>query len=88
MLTQVQKIGKSLGVIIPDQMLKTLKIKAGDRIIISTENNQIVISSIHKNPKYTLDELLERCSFDVTTNKVLMEWERISPLGREINDRE
>lgn len=88
MLTQVQKIGKSLGVIIPSQILNAMKIKAGDRVDVSTANNQIVIRPIYKRPKYTLDELLEKCDFDEASNKELMEWERIAPLDREINDQE
>lgn len=87
MLTQVQKIGKSLGAIIPNQMLEPLKIKAGDRVDISVDDNLLVIRPIHKRPKYILDELLEKCTFDATSNKDLKEWERITPLNREINDK-
>ncbi|HCS66277.1 MAG TPA: hypothetical protein DIW64_20630 [Cellvibrio sp.] len=55
MLTQVQKIGKSLGVIIPNQILEPLKIKAGDRVDILVDDNLLVIRPIHKRPIYMLD---------------------------------
>lgn len=87
MLTLVQKIGKSLGLIIPSQILNEMKIKAGDRVNISCEDNQIVIRPSYKGPKYTLDKLLEKCDFNATNNEELMEWERIALLDREVNER-
>lgn len=68
-------------------MLEALKIKAGDSVDVSVEDSLLVIRPLHERPKYMLDELLEKCVFEATSNRELMEWERIAPLDREISDR-
>ncbi|MBR3898617.1 MAG: AbrB/MazE/SpoVT family DNA-binding domain-containing protein [Bacilli bacterium] len=52
---RLQKWGNSLGIRIPSSILKTLNLKQGDKIIINTEEEKIIITK-SKNPKISLAE--------------------------------
>lgn len=84
MLTQVRKIGNSAGTIIPAPLLKELKLREGDSIDVSVEDNCIVIKPVNAKPKYTLDELLTKCDTQAPKDKELDDWEKTTPLGNEI----
>lgn len=84
MLTQVRKIGNSAGTIIPSNLLKELKLREGDSVDVSVVDNCIIIKPTNTKPKYTLDELLNKCNPNAPKNKELDAWEKIKPIGNEI----
>ncbi|MFC3116185.1 AbrB/MazE/SpoVT family DNA-binding domain-containing protein [Cellvibrio fontiphilus] len=84
MLTQIRKIGNSAGAIIPSSLLKELKLREGDSVDLSVVDNYIVIKPTNTKPKYTLDELLNKCNPNAPKNKELDAWEKIKPTGNEI----
>lgn len=55
MQTHIQKWGNSLGLRIPMQVAKQLKLHQGSPVIIEIEKGKIVIQS----PKYSLDMMLK-----------------------------
>lgn len=55
MEAHIQKWGNSLGLRIPMQIAKQLRLHAGSQVILKIENGQIIIQS----PKYNLDEMLK-----------------------------
>ncbi|QDZ01073.1 AbrB/MazE/SpoVT family DNA-binding domain-containing protein [Nitratireductor mangrovi] len=44
MNTVIRKIGNSEGVILPKELLESLNLKAGDAVVISQDNGEIVLS--------------------------------------------
>ena len=84
MLTQVRKIGNSAGTIIPAPLLKELRLREGDSVDVSIEDNCIVIKPVSAKPKYTLDELLTKCDPHAPQDKELDDWEKTTRLGNEI----
>ena len=56
---RLQKWGNSLGIRIPSSILKTLNLKQGDKIIINTEEEKIIITK-SKNPKISLAERFKK----------------------------
>lgn len=45
---KIRKIGNSLGVLLPADMLKEIGIKDGDSVFISKEDGEIIIRSVGK----------------------------------------
>lgn len=59
MEARLQKWGNSLGIRIPAQLLKSLKLKENDFISIVEEDGKIIISKSNKN-RISLKELFNR----------------------------
>lgn len=45
---KIRKVGNSLGVLLPSDMLKEIGIKDGDTVYVSSENGEIIIRSTVK----------------------------------------
>ncbi|MEK7567825.1 MAG: AbrB/MazE/SpoVT family DNA-binding domain-containing protein [Patescibacteria group bacterium] len=71
MTTKVQKWGNSYAVRIPKGILKETQLSEGSSVTFSVEDNSIVLSYA-KKPKYTLDELLK--DFDIKNKHELVDW--------------
>jgi len=82
MKTVVRNIGNSKGVVIPSQLLKTLKIEAGDQLEISEENGRIIL--VPSGPNYTLEELIAQCNPEAPMPSEIEEWDQVEPVGQEI----
>ena len=59
MTTQLKKIGNSRGIIIPAGILKTLDIAESETLMITVENNQIIVSKKPVFDPKSLNELFE-----------------------------
>jgi antitoxin component of MazEF toxin-antitoxin module len=54
---QVNQVGNSLNLSIPEAMAKSLNLKVNDTLICHLENKKLIIETVN-NSDYTLDELL------------------------------
>lgn len=77
----VTEIGNLKGLIIPDVLLNELNIDIGDKLDITINNGQLVITG---KPQYTLDELLAKCDKSIEMTAEMKEWEQAQPVGKEI----
>lgn len=69
MVTQkISLWGNSLGVRLPQSIVKQIGLEAGNTISISTEGNKIVLSPVR--PTYSLQELLQDVSPDLQHQEV------------------
>lgn len=59
MQTEISKWGNSLAVRIPAAYAQSLHIEAGAQVDMRVENNQLIVAIIHREPVYTMEELLE-----------------------------
>ena len=55
MEVRLQKWGNSLGIRIPSNILKTLKLKVNDLLLLEQEDDRIVVTK-SKNPAISLEE--------------------------------
>ncbi len=59
METILQKWGNSKGVRIPSILLKTLNLKANDRINMVIEDNKLIITKVVSNNKISLQDRID-----------------------------
>ncbi|MDR3244215.1 MAG: AbrB/MazE/SpoVT family DNA-binding domain-containing protein [Elusimicrobiota bacterium] len=76
METVIKKWGNSLGIRIPNLIVKELSLKDGSSVNIEDINNEIVI----KPKRKTLDEMLD----EINEHNIHEEIETGSPVGKEI----
>ena len=79
MEAKIQKWGNSLGIRIPNNILKSLGLKSNDIIDIVEEENKIIITKSCKK-KISLKELFDK--YDGPNLSKEFEWDE--PRGREI----
>ena len=79
MEVKLQKWGNSNGIRIPSTILKDLKIKTNDRLILSQEDDKIIVSKPKKYP-FILEEEFE--AFNEESPNDDFEWDE--PRGKEI----
>lgn len=68
---KVTKIGNSLGITFPNEMLKRLNVSQGDEVIIEQADDEIII---RKNVKISLPKGISKDFFDVF-NETLAEYD-------------
>lgn len=49
--TQIKKIGSSLGILLDDEILKLMDIRADDEVDISVENRILIISPLNEKER-------------------------------------
>ncbi len=76
---KLQKWGNSYGIRIPKTILKTLNIKANDKLKIEENEDKIVISKINKN-KISLEERFAQYKGENLAKEFI--WD--DPIGEEI----
>jgi antitoxin MazE len=77
--THIRKWGNSLAVRFPQTLLAQLNLQADGEVEISIEEDRLIISPV-KKPKYTLDELLAQ----IDSKSVQDEIDFGGPLGKEV----
>jgi len=77
--THIRKWGNSLAVRFPQTLLAQLNLQADGEVEISIEEDRLIISPV-KKPKYTLDELLTQ----ITPESLQDEIDFGEPLGKEM----
>lgn len=83
MLTKLQKIGNSTGVIIPSQLIKSTGMKAGSKVevVAASEGSGFSVMSASKRRK-SLQEVLDKC--DLNAPEVENLWEGSATVGDEM----
>jgi len=77
MEAMVQKWGNSLGIRIPNLIVREFSLKSGSVVNINNNGNEIVIKPVRKS---RLSEMLEQ----ITDQNVHQEVETTGPVGKEI----
>ena len=79
-----RKVGGSLMIAIPAEVVKTLSLKDKQDARFTLENDRIVINPQVRRPKrHTLAELLDSCDFSVPVSDEEKAFERARSVGRE-----
>jgi len=80
----LRALGGSVVMAVPRQILSMLHLGAGSQVDVSVENGRLVVEPKVK-PRYTLAELLARCTEEnMAVNDEDREWLDSKPLGKEI----
>lgn len=79
--SRIQKWGNSMALRIPAPMLRSWGIEEGQVVALSVEGGALVARPAA--PRYTLDELLERCDFKQTMCTEEAAWLADGPVGLE-----
>jgi antitoxin ChpS len=80
--TKLRKVGGSIMLAVPPALLEILHVKSGDEIGISVESGRLVAEPQRR--RYTLDELLARCSPRAKRTDDEQEWLSGKPVGHEL----
>lgn len=59
MRATVRKWGNSAAVRLPRDLLEQCHLEVDDEVVIEAEADRIVVRPVHRQPKYSLDELLD-----------------------------
>ena len=79
----IRKIGNSKGAVIPAPLLKELGVDTGQIMQANVVEGRLVIEKM-KQPDYSLDELLARCSPEtMALDDEDNAWLNDSPVGKE-----
>ena len=79
MEARLQKWGNSIGIRIPNSILKDLNLKVNDVLVFKQEDNKIIMS-IQKNKKISLKDRFENYEGDCVSES--FDWGK--PVGKEI----
>ena len=81
--TNLRKVGGSVMLAVPPALLDLLSLQPGARVGIAVESGRLVVEP-RKRPRYTLDELLARCSRKARRTSAERAWLSGAPSGREL----
>ena len=75
----LRKIGNSVGIIIPNEVLKELNLKEGDSVYVDQDSNSIIINKNMNYPKVSPEFLrvAEKVSkeYDATFKELASKWD-------------
>ena len=84
---RICKWGNGLGVLLPQQVVEKMKLKAGDKLVLEMENGVITLkkeSDVLIIPRYKLEDLLKEYE-DYQDQEVDREyWKDVKPVGEEV----
>ena len=84
---RVCKWGNGLGVLLPQQVVEKMELKAGDKLVLEMENGVITLkkeSDVLIIPRYKLEDLLKGYE-DYPNQEVDREyWKDVKPVGEEV----
>lgn len=81
--TTLRKVGGSVMLTVPPDLLNTLRITPGAKVGIAIEEGRLIVEP-RTRPRYTLDELLAKCDPRVAKNRKEREWLNGKLAGREL----
>ena len=82
---RLRKVGGSVMVAIPPDVLAELKLKPDAHVNLSVKAGRLVIDPKGKSrPRYTLAELLAQCRPSRRRTKEEQDWLSSPPVGREL----
>ena len=81
----LRKIGGSVGLSLPAQLVKALAFKVGEQVEVLERDGEIVVKAYvpPKRKSYTVKELLAQCDFSKPLSKEEREWLDAPRVGRE-----
>ena len=81
----LRKIGGSVGLSLPAQLVKSLSFKVGEKVEVLERDGEIVVKAClpPKRKRYALAELLAQCDFSQAPGKEEREWLDAPRVGRE-----
>ena len=83
-MTNLRKVGSSVMLAIPPDLLKLVNLQVNDNVKIGVENGRIIIGP-RIRPSYTLDELLAQCNKeDYVPTAEDRAWDEAKPVGNEL----
>ena len=80
---RVCKWGNGLGVLLPQQVVEKMELKAGDKLVLEMENGVITLkkeSDVLIIPRYKLEDLLK--GYEGYQNEEY--WKDVEPVGEEV----
>lgn len=80
---RVCKWGNGLGVLLPQQVVEKMELKAGDKLVLEMENGIITLkkeSDVLVIPRYRLEDLLK--GYEGYQNEEY--WKDVEPVGEEV----
>ena len=80
--TSWRKVGGSVMLTVPPAVLEEMHLSAGTVLGLSVEGGRMVVE-VKRDRKYSLDELLAQCNFDLPMTEEEREWLDSKPVGRE-----
>jgi antitoxin ChpS len=81
--TNLRQVGGSVMLAVPPAVLDLLGLRAGSRVALAVEQGRLVVHP-HERPRYTLDELLSRCSSKPRRSTQDRRWTAGERAGREL----
>jgi antitoxin ChpS len=81
--TNLRKVGGSVMLAVPPALLDVLRLRPGARVGIAVESGRLVVAP-QKRPRYTLDELLAKCTPKAARSKEERKWLNDPRAGREL----
>ncbi|KFC65394.1 Antitoxin PemI [Devosia sp. LC5] len=90
--TSLKPAGGSLVMTVPAAVRKALGYMQGTELSVSVDDGRMIIEAVEpakpaprvRQPKYTLDELLNHTSPDAPMTDEERAWQNAAPVGREI----
>lgn len=79
----LRKVGGSIMLSVPPNILTTLHLKAGAEVALAVEGDKLVIKP-KSRPRYSLDELLAQCKPAKKRSKDERTWLTGTPVGKEL----
>lgn len=80
---RVCKLGNSLGVLLPKEVIEKMELKTGDKLVLEMENDIITLkkeSDVLVIPRYKLEDLLK--GYEGYQNEEY--WKDVEPVGEEV----
>jgi antitoxin ChpS len=81
--TNLRKVGGSVMLAVPPALLDILHLKPGAKVGVTVEDGRLVVEP-QPRPRYTLDELLAKCSPRAPRSAEEEEWLDSKPVGDEL----
>jgi len=82
--TTLKKSGGSLVMTVPATVRDALELTEGQRLTVAVDNGKIVLEPATPRKRYTLEELLAECDFDLPYSDQERAWLDAPPAGREL----
>lgn len=83
MYTILRKVGKSITITIPAQLLAETKIRPGERVPVGVEQGRLFVGA-RTAPRYRLSDLMLASDPHRMRSADVQAWTESSPVGREL----
>jgi antitoxin ChpS len=78
----LRSIGGSIVLSIPKKLLELIHLSTGSKVDITVKDGNLIVQPI--KPKYSLEELMAKCTINAPMNQEEKEWIDNPSLGEEI----